>query len=155
MSDCNHTTAESCLRADECAECLRAKAKSELVSATCSALPDPKQVTQEHLVDLALQKYACACSMDCSKELHEWAMMLKAELLRRVTEGAKDKARLHWLHDCSTGQADLEGYEWGIYRVKWQGGQLMSVLQTNSDFSDLDAEMARELNLPNAEITHE
>jgi hypothetical protein len=28
MSDCNHTTLESCLRADECAECLRERAKA-------------------------------------------------------------------------------------------------------------------------------
>jgi hypothetical protein len=28
MSDCNHTTLESCLRADECAECLRQGAKA-------------------------------------------------------------------------------------------------------------------------------
>ena len=57
--------------------------------------------------------------------------------------------RLHWLHDCSTGQTDLEGYEWGIYRVKWVDGRAVDVKATNSDFSDLDAEMARELNASN------
>ncbi len=50
--------------------------------------------------------------------------------------------RLKWLHDCTTGQTDKDGYEWGIYRVKWENGQAVSVMQTNSDFSDLDAEMA-------------
>jgi hypothetical protein len=119
------------------------KAGAGLAAANGSALPDPKQMTPEYLVDLALQKYACACSMDCSKELHEWAMTLKAELLRRVADGAKDKARLHWLHDCSTGQTDAEGCEWGIYRVKWENGRAVEVWQTNSDLSDLDAEMAQ------------
>ena len=57
--------------------------------------------------------------------------------------------RLHWLHDCSTGQTDAEGYEWGIYRVKWVDGRAVDVKQTMADFSDLDAEMDRELNTSN------
>jgi hypothetical protein len=52
--------------------------------------------------------------------------------------------RLEWLHDCSTGTTDPEGYEWGIYRVKWVNGRAVDVQQTLSDFSDLDAEMERE-----------
>lgn len=59
--------------------------------------------------------------------------------------------RLHWLHDCSTGQTDAEGYEWGIYRVKWVDGRAVDVKQTMADFSDLDAEMERELNTSNPE----
>lgn len=54
------------------------------------------------------------------------------------------KARMDWLHDCSSGCTDPDGYEWGIYRVKWENGKAVEVWQTNSDFSDLDAEMARE-----------
>lgn len=54
------------------------------------------------------------------------------------------KARLEWLHDCSAGTTDAEGYEWGIYRVKWENGKAVEVWQTNADFSDLDAEMQRE-----------
>lgn len=57
----------------------------------------------------------------------------------------KHRARFKWLHDCSTGQTDPEGYEWGIYRVKWESGKAVSVLQTNSDLSDLDKEMSREI----------
>ena len=57
--------------------------------------------------------------------------------------------RLHWLHDCSTGQTDPEGYEWGIYRVKWVDGRAVDVKATNSDFSDLDAEMERKMNASN------
>ena len=56
----------------------------------------------------------------------------------------KFEARMKWLHDCSTGCKDAEGFEWGIYRVKWENGQAVQVWQTNSDFSDLDAEMARD-----------
>jgi len=53
-------------------------------------------------------------------------------------------ARLHWLHDCSTGQFDPQGYEWGIYRIKWENGKPVDVQCTLSDFTDLDAEMRRE-----------
>ena len=61
--------------------------------------------------------------------------------------------RLHWLHDCSTGQTDAEGYEWGIYRVKWVDGRAVDVLATLADFSDLDAEMERELHTSNPKLT--
>lgn len=65
----------------------------------------------------------------------------------------KNEARLHWLHDCSTGQTDPEGYEWGIWRVKMENGKAVSVRATLSDMSDLDAEMERELNTPNEKLT--
>ena len=57
--------------------------------------------------------------------------------------------RLHWLHDCSAGTTDSEGYEWGIYRVKWVDGRAVDVKATLADFSDLDAEMERELHTAN------
>jgi hypothetical protein len=63
----------------------KTKRPDSLAAAHGSALPDPSQMTPEYLVQLTLEKYACACSMDCSKELHEWAMRLKAELLKRVS----------------------------------------------------------------------
>lgn len=73
------------------------------------------------------------------------------ELAKRIGESFRDKAqdsiyekRLHWLHEYRSGVNDPEGYEWGIYRVKWHNGKAVSVLQTNSDFSDLDAEISRE-----------
>lgn len=54
-----------------------------------------------------------------------------------------DEMRLKWLH--TGGDKDPEGYEWGVFRVKWDAqGQPVSVLQTNSDLSDLNAEMRRE-----------
>lgn len=46
-------------------------------------------------------------------------------------------ARLAWLH--SSESNDVDGYEWGIYRVKWENGRAAEVWQTAADFSDLDA----------------
>ena len=67
-----------------------------------------------------------------------------AAIAKECEELRKDRERLHWLHDCSTGTTDPEGCEWGIYRVKWVNGKAVEVWATNSDFSDLDAEMERE-----------
>ena len=51
--------------------------------------------------------------------------------------------RLKWLH--TGGEKDAEGFEWGIFRVKWNAqGQPVEVWQTLSDMSDLDAEIRRE-----------
>lgn len=46
------------------------------------------------------------------------------------------RRRLEWLH--SQDSTNVEGYEWGVFRVKWEGGRAVEVWQTNSDFSDLD-----------------
>lgn len=60
-----------------------------------------------------------------------------------------DSDRLKWLH--AGGGKDAEGYEWGVFRVKWDAnGQPVEVWQTNSDFSDLDAEIRRERALQNS-----
>lgn len=74
---------------------------------------------------------------------------LVTALRREVETLERYKTRMEWLHDCSNGCTDAEGFEWGIYRVKWENGQAVQVWQTNSDFSDLDAEMAREASLQN------
>ena len=47
--------------------------------------------------------------------------------------------RLKWLHD--SGPNDAEGFEWGVFRVKWKNGRAVQVWQTLSDLSDLDAAM--------------
>jgi len=81
-------------------------------------------------------------------------LSLAAQVLlarKEIARLQRFEARMKWLHDCSTGCADAEGYEWGIYRVKWVNGQPAEVWHTNSDFSDLDGEMARELSLQNAQ----
>lgn len=51
------------------------------------------------------------------------------------------KQRLEWLH--APGDVDAEGYEWGVFRVKWEYGRPVDVQQTLQDFSDLDAEMKK------------
>jgi hypothetical protein len=48
----------------------------------------------------------------------------------------KDAGRIKFLHECT--QTDQDGYEWGVFRVKWQEGKPHSVLATLSDSSDLD-----------------
>lgn len=78
--------------------------------------------------------------------LKEWnqerAGQFSATEQRLASRIAQLENRIHWLH---TGSAtDREGYEWGIYRVKWENGVPVSVLHARSDLSDLDAEIARE-----------
>lgn len=53
-----------------------------------------------------------------------------------------DAERLHWLHSQASCVLDAEGYEWGVWRVKWEHGKPVSVCATFSDFSDLDAAIA-------------
>jgi hypothetical protein len=70
----------------------------------------------------------------------------EANVNRWYSRAKLSEKRLHWLHDCNNGSTDAEGFEWGIYRVKWEDGKVAQLLHTFSDFSDLDAEMAREQN---------
>lgn len=73
----------------------------------------------------------------------EHAALLITALQQQVAALGKYKARLTWLH--AGGERDAEGCEWGIFRVRWDvKGRPEEVWQTLSDFSDLDAEMARE-----------
>jgi hypothetical protein len=56
------------------------------------------------------------------------------------------RKRLEWLHT-GGGPADYdsEGFEWGVFRVKYDAnGKMVEGWQTFSDYSDLDAEMARQ-----------
>lgn len=56
-----------------------------------------------------------------------------------LTDEQRALARLEWLH--SPASNNVDGYEWGIYQVKWENGRAVQVCQTFSDFSDLDAAM--------------
>jgi hypothetical protein len=50
------------------------------------------------------------------------------------------RRRLEWLH--SSGSYDVDGWEWGIFRVRWLNngaGNVAEVQQTLANFSDLDA----------------
>jgi hypothetical protein len=52
----------------------------------------PEEMDDDYLVELAFQLYARACALDCTEELHNRAMELKREVLRRV-KGEKHDER--------------------------------------------------------------
>lgn len=59
-----------------------------------------------------------------------------------LTKASLNADRLAWLH--SPASNNVDGWEWGIFRVRWLNdgrGNVAEVLQTGSDFSDLDAAM--------------
>ena len=66
----------------------------------------------------------------------------RAQAISRASREDEASARLHWLH--SPASNNVNGYEWGIYRLKWQNGKPVEVCQTLADFSDLDEAMALE-----------
>ena len=91
----------------------------------------------------------CVCRWPNDETKHAWPGQYKDVNVQLAWESwheasYKNEARLHWLHDCSTGQFDEEGFEWGIWRVKMENGRPARVMATCSDLSDLDAEMERE-----------
>lgn len=51
-----------------------------------------REMTDEYLVDLTLQLYARATSSSCSQQLHERAMELRVELLRRLATRERELA---------------------------------------------------------------
>lgn len=75
-----------------------------------------------------------------------------ADLLHRIEQKIRDRSaealleirkrerRLKWLH--SPASNNVDGYEWGVYRVKMVDGRAVEVWQTLADFSDLDAAMS-------------
>lgn len=82
--------------------------------------------------------YQCEVCIRAAQEEH-------AKLETEVRELKRYKARMDWLH-AGGGETDrdAEGYEWGVARVKFNVyGQPVSVLWTDSDHRDLDAEMER------------
>ncbi len=81
---------------------------------------------------IAISGYALLCEILDSMTVNQ------SSASSTGTEAA-DAARLHWLH--SPASNNVDGYEWGIYRVKWENGRAAEVWQTYSDFSDLDAAM--------------
>ena len=53
----------------------------------------------------------------------------------------KDDARWKFLH---TTNKDSQGFEWCVLRVKWENGRISEAWQTNSNLSDMDAEIERQ-----------
>lgn len=54
----------------------------------------------------------------------------------------KNDARWKFLH---TTNKDAQGFEWAVMRVKWENGRISEAWHTNSDLSDMDAEIARQV----------
>jgi len=78
----------------------------------------------------------------------QWGLGTNNVWRAAVIEARRRLGRLTWLHN--GGEKDPEGFEWGIFRVRWNAqGRPAEVFQTLSDMSDLDAEMAREASLEN------
>lgn len=64
----------------------------------------------------------------------------EAQAKRERADMWMEKAEmLDWLHAGS--EKDAEGFEWGVYRVKWENGKAVQVWQTLSDLSDLRTAM--------------
>ncbi len=81
--------------------------------------------------------------LDCKMPMHERCAVQHFWPQGRPKAGVfTAEQRLRWLHQLGQGNPDSEGFEWGIYRVKWANGeQKMECWQTNGDSSDLDAAM--------------
>lgn len=136
-----------------CAEVTRLREQEELhtmhLAAISTAAMQNTESTVKHRIGRENPYWTVAYGDMCATVGREMKHREEAKALRQSLElMAKDfekcHARLHWLHSCSENTVDAEGYEWGIYRVKWENGKAAEVLATLSDFSDLDAEMERE-----------
>ena|SRR6185503_14937759 len=90
MSDCNHNALESCLRGDECAECLREKAKANLIQQLGSAVPfavlffDPEAPTDfefsVRLTDVAVGALATLTDFDLKVMAAEAGLRMRRAL---------------------------------------------------------------------------
>ncbi|MBF0098697.1 MAG: hypothetical protein HQM05_15335 [Magnetococcales bacterium] len=108
----------------------------EIICDECGHVMEHKEVRMQDDTRASIDVYPCKICKNVKQKKH-------AELETEVRELRKYRARMDWLH---TGGADrdAEGYEWGVARVKFNAhGQPVSVLWTDSDHRDLDAEMER------------
>lgn len=56
-----------------------------------------------------------------------------------IVEAEAMRKRMQFLH--SSSSVDRDGYEWGIFRVKWENGRAVEVQRVRADHADLDAAM--------------
>lgn len=54
-----------------------------------------------------------------------------------IADAEAMRRRMEFLH--SAASVDADGYEWGIFRVKWENGRAVDVQRVRADHSDLDA----------------
>lgn len=57
-----------------------------------------------------------------------------------IAEAEAMRKRMDFLH--SAASVDADGYEWGVFRVKWENGRAVDVQRARADHSDLDATIA-------------
>lgn len=57
-----------------------------------------------------------------------------------IAEAEAMRKRMDFLH--SSSSVDRDGYEWGIFRVKWENGRAVDVQRVRADHADLDAAVA-------------
>jgi hypothetical protein len=119
------------------------RASGELAAARAEDEADKKRFAdgcRQELIDLRAERDQLRAEV---KRLKEWSAAktnLADDLLSEVRELRAYRDRMEWLH--RGNDRDAEGYEWGIFRVKWdEHGQPASVLHTNTDLRDLDAAM--------------
>lgn len=97
---------------------------------------------------------ACLPEYECRNNLE----ILHEELLNDIKDANsmivamkavidKDDARWKFLHSVNQ---DAGGFEWCILRVKWENGRISEAWQTNSNMSDMDAEIERQSKLLNS-----
>jgi hypothetical protein len=142
----------SAYAAQDCADAIRALT----AQSPAGVPPEPES---GGLLDVT-REFRAMQAADCDGWAHEdgWTLMatVDAEALKRdalayragvpttepVAPIARDAVRLRWLHSQASCTPDAEGYQWGVYRVRWEDGRPASVLATLSDSSDLDAVIA-------------
>ncbi len=103
----------------------------------------------------------CKLTTDClpQAEYRTRLEALHAEMLADMKSAAgmiqsmarvidKDDARWKFLH---TTHKDADGFEWCVMRVKWENGRISEAWHTNSNLSDMDAEIARRAAMSNTE----
>lgn len=54
-----------------------------------------------------------------------------------IAEAEAMRKRMDFLHRADS--VDKDGYEWGVFRVKWENGRAVDVQRVRADHSDLDA----------------
>lgn len=98
------------------------------------------RTAQDTVLELTGKKDRAEAELAEAKKWSDAKTKLGDDLLCEVRELRAYRERMEWLH--RGNDKDAEGFEWGVFRVKWDAqGQPVSVLHTLTDLTDLDAAM--------------
>lgn len=99
-----------------------------------------KPPVDDHAIAVAVSRLTdVAVAYNKTQQLRERISQVVVPLIH---VGRKDSARMRFLHTNGPNNPDKEGFEWGVYRVKWGfDGHPVQVLQTLADCTDLDRVM--------------